>query len=115
VTPAMGKVPTGHSCRGPCLCNEIVQRPRSVTTAETAIPIGVGEQVRGLGESRPHPVLVLPEHFRQQVWNGDHPSSAALADGRPAGDCQRDELLVTSSYSPTALAAFSRNKYLSRM
>ena len=82
VTPPVSKVPTGHARRGPGLYHQIVQRPRPVTTAEAPVAPGVGEQVRGLGETRPQLVQVLAEHVRQQVGNGDDPRLSALADER---------------------------------
>ena len=82
VRPPVSKVPSGHSRRGPGLYHQIVQRPRPVTTAEAPVAPWVGEQVRGLGETRPQLFQVLAEHVRQQVGNGDHPRLASLADER---------------------------------
>jgi hypothetical protein len=82
VTPPVSKVPTGHGRRGPGLYHEIVQRPRSVTTAEAPVAPWVGEQVRGLRELGSYFVEVLAEHVRQQVGNRDDPRLASLADER---------------------------------
>ncbi len=82
MAPPVGKVPTGHARRDPRLHDQIVQRPRPVTTAEAPVAPGVGEQVRGLWKLGTQLIQVLPKHVCQKVGNGDHPRLSALADER---------------------------------
>jgi hypothetical protein len=80
VPPPLSKVPTGQSCPSPSLYNQIVQRPRPVTTTEAPVAPWVGEQVQGHREIGPQLIQVLAEHVRQLV--GDGRQLAALADER---------------------------------
>src|SRR5271157_5984270 len=47
VTPPVGKVPTAHARRSPGLAHQIVHCPRPVTTTESPVAPGVGEEVLG--------------------------------------------------------------------
>ena len=103
LTPPVCKVPTGHSRRSPGLYHQIVQRPRAVATAEAPVAPWVGEQVRGLGETRPQLFEVLAKHVRQQVGNGDDPRLASLADERDPPSLKVDLLGAPNNCAPSRL------------